>query len=104
MLLFSHTPTPPNYVEAEAVLRPTLAAQQRVLGPAHPTTLHTMHFLAWSLRQQRNFAVAATLYRSALEGRRRALGHEHAETRRSAAGLAATLHALGKHAEAEGLQ
>ena len=82
----------PNSVWAGAAFR-----------PEHPTTLGTMYNLAQSLGQQGRHAEAEPLFRSALEGRWRALGHGHAETRRSAAGLADTLRALGKHAEVEAL-
>ena len=62
-----------------------------------------MHDLARSLGEQGRHTEAVPLFRSALEGRRRALGNEHAQTLDSAANLAATLRTLGKHAEAEAL-
>ena len=72
------------------------------VAPTQPATLHTMHCLAYSLMRQGNFAEAEPLYRSALEGRRRALGPAHVKTLESADGLATmctVLRALGEEVE-----
>ncbi len=41
-----------RYSEAEQLPRQVLVAQQRVLGPEHPDTLTSQHYLANTLRDQ----------------------------------------------------
>ena len=71
-----------HYAEAEKLLRDTLAAQRRVLGPEHPDTLTTMFKLANSIAAQGcdRRAEAEKLWRDTLEARRRVLGAEHLDT------------------------
>ena len=54
-------------LEAEAVFRPALAAQERFLCPEHPGTLNTNHNLACSLAKHGKLAEAVLLLWPALE-------------------------------------
>jgi hypothetical protein len=62
-----------------------------VLGPDHPDTLRSVYTLALQLYVKGDYSTAETLYRRALEGRRRVLGESHPGTRLTARALEETL-------------
>ncbi|KXZ41457.1 hypothetical protein GPECTOR_457g361 [Gonium pectorale] len=89
--------------EAEALYRRTVEAQERSLGPNHPTTLASVSDLAALQRSRGRYAEAEELCRRALEGREQTLGPEHPDTMSCLADLACCLKEQGRHAEAESL-
>ncbi len=62
--------------------------------PGHPQTLVSASNLALCLRALGEVRVARDLYQDTLDRRRRVLGEDHPDTRRSARNLAADLSAL----------
>jgi tetratricopeptide (TPR) repeat protein len=78
-----------RYDEAEPLYLRALAAQERVLGKEHPSTLLNVNNLAELYRDQGRYAEAAPLYLRALEARARVLGKEHPDTLLSLNNLAA---------------
>jgi Flp pilus assembly protein TadD len=57
-----------------------LGIRRRVVGPEDPSTLATMHNLAFAINKQGRAEEAETLYRELLDVRRRVLGAEHPDT------------------------
>jgi tetratricopeptide (TPR) repeat protein len=72
-----------------------LAGLRKALGDDHPHTMHAMHNLALTRREQGNLHGARDLFEQALAGRRRVLGGEHPDTLWSMQSLAVTRRALG---------
>lgn len=69
-----------RYSEAETLLRDTLAAKLKTLGPDHRSTLVTKGNLAETLGDEGKNAEAEQLIRETLESERRALGPDHSDT------------------------
>jgi Tetratricopeptide repeat len=57
-----------------------LAAQEKILGGEHPSTLTTMHNLAVVYESQARYTDAKTLYKRVLAAREKILGGEHPDT------------------------
>ena len=82
------------------LLRRTLEAADRVLGPEHPYTLSSVNNLASCLQALGDAAGALPLFRHALAGYERVLGVEHPDTLTCVNNLASCLQALGDAAAA----
>ena len=83
--------------EAAALSQPTLASQQRVLGPAHPETLRTASPVcstSWTGTPR-----PSPFCRSTPAGWRHALGPGHKDTLNMAHSLAKPLDIQGRYAE-----
>ena len=65
---------------ALAEYRDVLAAQLRVLGPDHPSTLTTRHQVAREMAARGDHAGAEAEYRDVLAARLRVLGPDHPAT------------------------
>jgi hypothetical protein len=70
-----------QYEAAERSLRELLDAQQRTLGPDHPSTLTARHEFGLVLAQRGQYARAAREFADLLSTRARVLGPEHRDTR-----------------------
>lgn len=90
-----------DYRQTETLLRPVFEERQRRLGPEHPETLITRHYIARALSAQGRSAEAEREYRELIPLNERILGPEHPDTLRSRNNLANALNSQGKHAEAE---
>jgi len=91
-----------DYVGAEALYREALGSQRRALGDEHPETLSTLIDLAVVLNARGDAAGAERLYRDALAGERK-LGPDPPLLGAALKGLARSLSALGRLAEAQPL-
>ena len=89
-----------RYDEAVALLRATLAEQQRNFGPLHMSTLRTTRALASSLRAPADLPEVIALARSALATALTLFGEHHQETYSSRFALAVQLERAGEAAEA----
>jgi tetratricopeptide (TPR) repeat protein len=74
---------------ARDLYQQVLDAQQRLLGPEHPSTLGTMNNLAALLFELGDLSHARNLFEQVLETRQRLLGPDHPSTRRVLANLRA---------------
>ncbi len=92
-----------EYRPAEPLYRRALAAQERVLGPEHPSTLTSVNNLAGLLVGRGALGEAEPLYRRALAAQERVLGPEHPSTLTSVNNLAVLLERRGASGEAEPL-
>jgi tetratricopeptide (TPR) repeat protein len=90
-----------RYGDAEHILREVLAERDRTLGPEHPDTLATRHYLASALFFQGKYGEAETEYRAVLKLREQVLGPEHPDTLRTRNNLALALAYQAKYGEAE---
>jgi len=84
-----------QYEGAEASLRELLDAQQRTLGPDHPSTLTARHEFGLVLAQRGQYARAAREFADLLAARARVLGPEHRDTRFTRRWLAHVARAAG---------
>jgi tetratricopeptide (TPR) repeat protein len=91
------------YQEAREQFERALDLQRRVLGPAHPDTLTSMHNLALIYRDEGKYAQAEALDIQTLGIQRRVKGPEHPDTLKSMNNLAAGYYSQGKYAQAEAL-
>lgn len=89
-----------QYSDAEQLVRQTLEAERRTLGPDHSDTLVTLYSLGDLLKKEKRYSEAEKAYRETLEGRRRALGTGHPDTAATAYDLACVLARGGKRDEA----
>jgi tetratricopeptide (TPR) repeat protein len=80
-----------EYGAGEIILRETLEAREKVLGPEHLDTLTSVNSLALVLTRQEKYNEAEQLNRRALEGREKVLGPEHRDTLISVGSLATVL-------------
>ncbi|MFI6294030.1 FxSxx-COOH system tetratricopeptide repeat protein [Nonomuraea sp. NPDC050790] len=80
------------------------ARWQKTLGPRHPQTLAAARDLARALREQGDYADAATLYERATGEAEAGLGADDPLTLRLKHGYAIDLHLLGRDREAYALQ
>ena len=92
-----------GFVEAEQLIRRTLASESKRIGPDHPQTLYTKKVLGQSLHRQGRLDEAVQLYAEVYEKRRQRYGDDHPLTLGSGAQLAAAYNTLGRAAEAEPL-
>jgi tetratricopeptide (TPR) repeat protein len=90
-----------RYGDAEHILREVLTERERTLGPEHPDTLATRHYLASALFYQGKYGQAETEYRAVLKLREKVLGPEHPDTLRTRNNLALALSNQAKYGEAE---
>jgi hypothetical protein len=88
-----------KHVEAEQMLCDVVDVQRRVLGPEHPSTLHTLSILGRSLGGQGKHAEAEAMQRELLGVQCRVLGPEHPRTLTTKSYLAVSLRGQGKHAD-----
>eukprot|EP00983_Pelagomonas_calceolata_P085265 1156520-Pelagomonas_calceolata.AAC.3 len=93
-----------KYNMAEKYSSKQYALYGRLLGPEHPDTLESKHFIALSLNFQGKHAEAEGKLRQVIELQQKVLGPEHFLTIRSMSNLAVTMGEQGRHAEAEGVQ
>jgi tetratricopeptide (TPR) repeat protein len=84
-----------RYRQALTLQEEALSGLRKALGDDHPHTMHAMHYLALTRREQGNLHGARDLFEQALAGRRRMLGGEHPDTLWSMQSLAVTRRALG---------
>lgn len=104
MSLLASTYVDVQPARAEKLLRETLAAQRRLLGPEHPDVLGSMDRLATVLLSKNDYAGAEKLLREMLDNQRRALGRDNVNTLSSMNRLAFTLSNYeARYAEAEKL-
>jgi tetratricopeptide (TPR) repeat protein len=89
-----------DHAGAEPLYRRALEASERALGPEHPSTLSSVHNLAFLLDRTGDYAGAEPLYRRALAGSERVLGPEHPLTLTSVNNLAGLLQSTGDYAGA----
>ena len=87
---------------AIAVGEPLLGLE-RVLGPDHPSTLHSWNNLAAAYRSAGRAAEGISLHQRTLTDRERVLGPDHPDTLQSRNNLANAYQAAGRTAEAIGL-
>ena len=78
-----------------------LASRESKLGPDHPRVADGLNRLAMAYHAEDRHAMAARLYRRALEIRRESLGCDHPEVATVLNNLAVTYRAQGRIAEAE---
>jgi tetratricopeptide (TPR) repeat protein len=90
-----------RYGDTEGVLREVLAERGRTLGPEHPDTLATRHYLASALFYQGKYSRAEDEYRAVLKLREKVLGPEHPDTLKTRNNLALALSYQAKYGEAE---
>ncbi|HEV8150456.1 MAG TPA: serine/threonine-protein kinase [Gemmatimonadales bacterium] len=90
-----------RYGDAVELLRPTLAAQQRIFGALHLSTLSTMRRLASALRGPQSVPEAEALDREAVVMARALFGPEHRETSGSYGALAVLLERKGDFVAAD---
>jgi cell division protein FtsB len=90
-----------QHSDAERVLREALKERERVLGPEHPDTILTRHWLAVALDYQGKNAEAEAEYLAVFKLEEQVLGPEHVETLATRSNLTAVLLQQGKYAEAE---
>ena len=90
-----------QYGAAESILRKVLQERERTLGPEHPDTLETRHYLASAFEEEGKYAEAEAQYRALIKVEEKVLGPEHPDTLRARNNLTAALYDQGKYAEAE---
>ncbi len=99
-----------RHAEAAALWRIVVERASEVMGPEHPYTLYWKNSLAWAVLKDgaapgepggARAPEAEALFRGVLEARRRAIGEHHPDTLDTEAGVAWSLNAQGKFAEAE---
>lgn len=88
-------------VEAEALIRATLASETARLGPDHPQILYTKKVLGQSLHRQGRLDEAVQWYAEVYRQRQLRYGEDHPLTLNAGAQLAAAYNSLGRPAEAE---
>jgi tetratricopeptide (TPR) repeat protein len=93
-----------EFARAEAVIRPRLETQARILGAAHKTHLESLRTLAYAVAMQPNRDdEALEIYRRRWENARKHLGEEHRVALETKSGMAAQLIKLGRLTEAEAI-
>ena len=92
-----------EYRTAEKVVRMSVEARERVLGPEHPDTLTSVSHLGWLFESQAKYEEAEAMHRRALEGREKVLGPEHPHTLTSVNQLGSLFESQGKYEEAEAM-
>jgi eukaryotic-like serine/threonine-protein kinase len=89
------------YKEADPLLEKAVERRQRVLGPEHPETLHSMYLVAKNLNDEGQYAEAESRIRKVLEVQARVLGPKHPDTVASMIAIAGVVYEEGRYQEAE---
>ena len=89
-----------QYSDSESILREVLKERERALGPEHPDTLLTRHYLGNALDDQGKYAEAETEYRAMIKLKEKVLGPEHPDTLSTCFYLARCLRAEGPKQDA----
>jgi hypothetical protein len=76
--------------------RETLATKEKVLGPEYPSTLTSVHGLAYFLANRHRYDESTVLYERACAGYSAALGGDHPTTRECRKNFSAMLAMRGK--------
>jgi tetratricopeptide (TPR) repeat protein len=92
-----------EYKGAEKVVRMSIKAREKVLGPEHPDTLTSVSDLGSVLERQGKYEEAEAMHRRALKTRENVLGPEHPDTLTSVSELGSVLERQGKYEEAEAM-
>jgi non-specific serine/threonine protein kinase/serine/threonine-protein kinase len=92
-----------DYASGRPHLERALELRQGALGPEHPDTLTSMHYLGVLYEHEGDFDRAESLYRKELDLERRVRGEEHLDTLLAMDRLASVYQARAKYAEAEPL-
>ena len=92
-----------EYKSAEKVVRMSVKAREKVLGPEHPDTLTSVSHLGLVLESQGKYEEAEAMHRRDLEGSEKVLGPEHPDTLISVTNLGSVLESQGKYEEAEAM-
>ncbi|KAF5669916.1 hypothetical protein FDENT_11382 [Fusarium denticulatum] len=90
-----------GYTTAEVINRQALKGFEKILGPAHPSTLTSIKNLGTALKSQGKYKEAEAIYRQGLEVREKVLGPEHPSTLTNINNLGLVLNSQGKYEEAE---
>jgi tetratricopeptide (TPR) repeat protein len=69
-----------SYREAQLLEERSLAIRERVLGPEHPGTALSLHYLGFLIQLQGHFAEARPIYERALAINQKVLGTDHPAT------------------------
>jgi hypothetical protein len=69
-----------EYKSAEKIVRMSVEAREKVLGPEHPDTLTSVSDLGSVLESQGKYEEAEAMHRRDLEGSEKVLGPEHPDT------------------------
>ncbi|HSS51485.1 MAG TPA: tetratricopeptide repeat protein, partial [Thermoanaerobaculia bacterium] len=80
-----------KYRDAEALLRQSLAVQQRILGREHPDVVLTLNALGLAVQRLGRFVEAEVIYREALQIARRQFGPTHWQVADILSNLGSTL-------------
>jgi tetratricopeptide (TPR) repeat protein len=91
------------FVQAENMIRKSIAGREKIAGTEHPDTLTSISTLSAVLDNQGKYEEAEALDRRALAGREKILGTEHPDTLKSVSNLAWELERQGRYEEAEAL-
>jgi tetratricopeptide (TPR) repeat protein len=92
-----------QYELSEKMTLITLETRQRLLGPEHPDSLHTMNQHAMILQTRGKYEEAEEVYKHVLATRRRLLGTEHNEILTSMNNLASVYSDIGQLEKSEEL-
>jgi tetratricopeptide (TPR) repeat protein len=92
-----------EYKSAEKVVRMSVKAREKVLGPEHPDTLTSVSHLGSVLECQGKYEEAEAMHQRALKAREKVLGPEHPDTLTSVSNLGSVLESQGKYEEAEAM-
>jgi tetratricopeptide (TPR) repeat protein len=92
-----------DYAGARPLLERALAIREAALGPDHPDTARSMHYLANLLSDLEEYAAARPLYERALAIREAALGPDHHATASTLNSLAKLISDLEEYAAARPL-
>ena len=93
-----------EYKAAEKVVRISVKAREKMLGPEHPDTLTSVSNLGSVLSRQGKYEEAEAMHRRALTAREKVLGPEHPNTLISVSKLGSVLARQGKYEEAKAIQ
>jgi len=92
-----------EYKTAEKVVRMSVEAREKVLGPEHPSTLTSVNNLGLVLERQGKYEEAEAMQRRAFRAREKVLDPEHPDTLTSVNNLGSVLWRQGKYEEAEAM-
>ena len=92
-----------KYSDAEKLFRRVIEMRTRVLGPEHPDTLTSRHWLVYALNEQEKHAEAEAEARQVVALREKVLGSEHPDTLLSRYNLANVFSHEAKYVEAEAM-
>jgi CHAT domain-containing protein/tetratricopeptide (TPR) repeat protein len=90
-----------HYVEAEPLLKRSLAAKEKALGPDHPDIARSLNTLAILYGNQGRYSEAEPLHKRALAILEKALGPDHPDLAGSLLNLAELYKLQGRYVDAE---